>query len=127
MTGSGARPAFLEGEVLCFEDTEGVPCGDNPVNDYNGFHEVCSYMNYVYLLKCSDDTLYCGWTTDLKKRAAAHNSGRGAKYTRSRLPAELVYFEEYKDRHEALSREWHIKRMSRTDKEKLIASFHMAE
>ena len=69
-------------------------------------------MNYVYLVRCSDDTLYCGWTTDLKIRLAAHNSGKGAKYTRSRLPVELVYHEEYDDRHEALSREWHIKRMT---------------
>ncbi len=78
-------------------------------------------MNYVYLLRCADGSLYCGWTTRLDKRVEAHNSGRGAKYTRSRLPAELVWFEEYEDRHEALSREWHIKRMSRTEKEKLIA------
>ena len=47
-------------------------------------------MNYVYLLRCKDDTLYCGWTTDLGSRIAAHNSGKGAKYTRSRLPVELV-------------------------------------
>ena len=79
-------------------------------------------MNYVYLLRCADGSLYCGWTTRLDKRVEAHNSGRGAKYTRSRLPAELVWFEEYEDRYEALSREWHIKRMSRTEKEKLIAS-----
>ena len=61
-------------------------------------------MNYVYLLHCSDGSLYCGWTTDLKARLEAHNSGTGAKYTRSRLPVELVYHEEYEDRHEALSR-----------------------
>ena len=45
-------------------------------------------MNYVYILRCADDTLYCGWTTDLNKRLASHNSGRGAKYTRSRQPVE---------------------------------------
>ncbi len=78
-------------------------------------------MNYVYLLRCSDHTIYCGWTTDLNARLAAHNSGRGAKYTRSRLPVELVYAEEYADKHEAMSREWHIKQMSREEKEKLIA------
>ena len=76
-------------------------------------------MNYVYILRCADDTLYCGWTTDLTKRLVAHNSGRGAKYTRSRRPVELVYVEEYEDRHDALSREWHIKRMSREEKLKL--------
>ena len=77
-------------------------------------------MNYVYLLRCEDDTLYCGWTTDLEKRLAAHNSGAGAKYTRSRLPVEIVYYEEYEDKNEALSREWHIKRMSRAEKFALI-------
>lgn len=78
-------------------------------------------MNYVYLLRCADDTLYCGWTTDLAARLEAHNSGKGAKYTRSRRPVELVYSEEYEDRHEALSREWHIKRLSRQEKLALIA------
>jgi putative endonuclease len=76
-------------------------------------------MNYVYLLRCADGSLYCGWTTDLDARVKAHNSGRGAKYTRSRLPAELVWWETYADRHEALSREWHIKRMTRARKEAL--------
>ena len=78
-------------------------------------------MNYVYLLRCHDDTLYCGWTTDPQERLRVHNSGRGAKYTRSRLPVELVYQEAYEDRHEALSREWQIKQMSRMEKETLIA------
>lgn len=76
-------------------------------------------MNYVYILRCADGTLYCGWTTDINKRLDVHNSGRGAKYTRSRRPVELVYVEEYEDRHDALSREWHIKRMRREEKEKL--------
>lgn len=79
-------------------------------------------MNYVYILRCSDDTLYCGWTNDLEARVTAHNSGRGAKYTRSSLPAELVYSEEYESRSEAMSREWHIKRLSRSEKLELIAS-----
>ena len=77
-------------------------------------------MNYVYLLRCADDTLYCGWTTDLENRIAAHNAGIGAKYTRSRRPVELVYYEEYRDQHEALSREWHLKRLSREEKLRLI-------
>ena len=76
--------------------------------------------SYVYLLRCADGSLYCGWTTDPEARLAAHNSGRGAKYTRSRLPVELVYMEEYEDRHEALSRELHLKRMKREEKEKLV-------
>ena len=77
-------------------------------------------MNYVYLLRCSDNSIYCGWTTDLNARLAAHNSGHGAKYTRSRLPVELVYYEKYEDKTEALSREWHIKRLSREEKLRLI-------
>ena len=77
-------------------------------------------MNYVYLLRCADGSLYCGWTTDLEARVRAHNSGRGAKYTRSRLPVTLAYAETYEDRHEALSREYRIKKMDRTAKEKLI-------
>ena len=76
--------------------------------------------NYVYLLRCADDSLYCGWTTDLERRIAAHNNGTGAKYTKSRRPVELVYFEEYENRHEALSREWHIKRLSREEKLHLL-------
>ena len=77
-------------------------------------------MNYVYLLRCADDTLYCGWTTDLEHRVRVHNSGRGAKYTRSRLPVRLVYFEEFEDRKDALSREWHLKRLPREEKLLLI-------
>ena len=77
---------------------------------------------YVYILKCSDDTLYCGWTNDLNARIATHNSGKGAKYTRSRLPVKLVYFERFNSKHDAMSREWHIKRMSREEKMKLIES-----
>ena len=77
-------------------------------------------MNYVYLLRCADDTLYCGWTTDLEHRVRVHNRGRGAKYTRSRTPVKLVYFEEFEDRKEALSREWHLKRLTREKKLALI-------
>ena len=76
-------------------------------------------LNYVYLLRCADGSLYCGWTTDPEARLRTHNSGQGTKYTRSRLPVEMVHLEAYEDRHEALSREWHIKRMSHAEKEKL--------
>ena len=76
--------------------------------------------HYVYILKCSDGTLYTGWTTDVQKRLEAHNSGKGAKYTRSRLPAELVYTEEYDDKIEAQKREYAIKQLSRAEKEALI-------
>ncbi len=75
---------------------------------------------FVYLLRCSDDTLYCGWTTDLKRRLAAHNSGKGAKYTRTRRPVELVYFEELENKSSAMKREYEIKQLSRAEKLRLI-------
>ncbi|MGI6721126.1 MAG: GIY-YIG nuclease family protein [Anaerovoracaceae bacterium] len=77
-------------------------------------------MNYVYIVKCKDETLYTGWTNHLEERIAAHNAGRGAKYTRSRRPVELVYFETFEDRSEAISRECAIKRLSRRQKQRLI-------
>ena len=77
-------------------------------------------MNYVYMLRCRDGSLYTGWTNDLEKRLKAHNSGTASKYTRTRLPAELVYFEEWESKEAAMSREWHIKRLTREEKLKLI-------
>ena len=77
-------------------------------------------MNYTYIVKCSDETFYTGWTNDLKKRIEMHNSGKGAKYTKARLPVELVYYEAFDTKEEAMSREWHIKRLSRSEKRKLI-------
>lgn len=77
---------------------------------------------YVYLLKCSDGTLYCGYTDDLDKRVKIHNSGRGAKYTRGRIPVKAVYYEELSDKSAALKREAEIKKMTRKQKEELIAS-----
>ncbi|MBO4983667.1 MAG: GIY-YIG nuclease family protein [Clostridia bacterium] len=78
-------------------------------------------MNYTYILKCADDTLYCGWTNDLEKRLKAHNSGKGAKYTRSRLPVTLVYYEEFETSIEAQKREYQIKRLTRKQKLSLIS------
>lgn len=77
-------------------------------------------MNYVYMLRCADGSLYTGWTNDLDKRLKAHNSAKGAKYTKSRLPVELVYYEEYEDKRKALSREAAIKKLNKNAKEKLI-------
>ena len=77
-------------------------------------------MNYTYILRCQDDTLYTGWTTDLEKRVETHNLGKGAKYTRTRLPVELVYYEEFEDKIEAMKREYEIKQLKRTEKLKLI-------
>ena len=78
-------------------------------------------MSWVcYLLRCADDTLYCGITNDMGKRLAAHNAGEGAKYTRGRLPVSVVYSESCEDKSAALKREMKIKRMSRSAKQALI-------
>jgi len=77
-------------------------------------------MFFAYLVQCADGTLYGGYTTDLQKRLTAHNSGKGAKYTRSRLPVELVGWEECPTKEAAMSREWHIKRLTREQKFALI-------
>ena len=74
----------------------------------------------VYIVRCCDGSLYTGVTTDIEKRLAAHNSGRGAKYTRSRRPVELVYHEECEDHSGALRRELEIKAMTREQKLNII-------
>ncbi len=76
---------------------------------------------YVYILECSDSTLYTGWTRDVEKRIREHNIGKaGAKYTKSRRPVKLVYFEKAEGLSEALKREARIKRLSRKNKLLLI-------
>ena len=77
-------------------------------------------MNYTYIVECADGSLYCGWTNNLEKRIADHNAGKGAKYTKTRLPVKLVYYEEFDTKEEAMSREWHIKQLRREKKMKLI-------
>ncbi len=77
-------------------------------------------MNFTYIVRCSDGTLYAGWTNHLEKRMKAHNNGSGAKYTRTRRPVELVYYEEFETKEEAMRREYAIKQLSRQEKLKLI-------
>lgn len=77
-------------------------------------------MSFVYILRCADGTLYTGWTNDLDRRLAAHSAGHGARYTRARLPVELLYAETLPTREAAMSREWHIKRLTREEKLALI-------
>lgn len=80
-------------------------------------------MYYVYILRCSDDSLYTGYTNDLDSRVETHNAGKGARYTRTRLPVRLVYHEEFESKADAMSREWHIKHdMTREAKIALIKS-----
>lgn len=76
---------------------------------------------YVYMLRCADGTLYTGWTNHLATRVAAHEMGKGAKYTRGRLPVTLVYWEALGDKQAAMRREYAIKRLPRREKLNLIA------
>lgn len=87
--------------------------------------ENCVMCNhYVYMLECSDGSLYTGYTDNVDKRLDTHNRGKGAKYTRSRLPCILVYVEVYASKQEAMSREWYIKhKLSRKDKLQLIQTY----
>lgn len=77
-------------------------------------------MHFVYMVRCTDDTLYTGYTTDLERRIEEHNDGAGAKYTRGRTPVELVHAEAFDSRSGALRREHEIKQLSRTAKERLL-------
>ena len=79
---------------------------------------------FVYLLECRDRSYYCGIATDLEKRLKKHNSGKGAKYTRSRLPVKLVFSEKAGSKSLALKREARIKKLSRKQKTALIESFN---
>ena len=78
-------------------------------------------MNYVYIIRCVDNSLYTGWTNNLEKRFRDHCSGKGAKYTRGRGPLELVYYEIYQDKRDAMKREYEIKHLSKVKKEELIS------
>lgn len=71
---------------------------------------------FVYLLRCSDGSLYCGWTVDLDRRLAAHGEGRGSAYVRRRLPARYAAAWRAEDRSHAMSAEAHIKRLTRAEK-----------
>ncbi len=77
---------------------------------------------FVYILECADGSFYTGWTTDLERRVAQHNTGRGAGYTRSHRPVKLVYWEEHPDRSSAQRRELALKRLPRARKLALIAA-----
>ena len=82
-----------------------------------------SEENYTYILECADGTLYCGWTNHLQERVAAHNAGKGAKYTKNRRPVVLKYYETFSTKQEAMRREWAVKQLSRKEKLALIGQF----
>jgi len=76
--------------------------------------------NFIYIIKCKDDSLYTGWTNDLEARIKAHNEGRGAKYTKGRGPVELLYTEEFDTKEEAMKREFALKKLTKAKKMELI-------
>ncbi|MFD1586682.1 GIY-YIG nuclease family protein [Halorientalis brevis] len=78
--------------------------------------------HYVYVLRCADDTLYTGYTTDVERRVAEHDAGEGAKYTRGRTPVECIHVESYETKSAAMSREYEIKQLSRAEKERVVDS-----
>ena len=80
-------------------------------------------MNYAYLVRCSDNSLYAGWTNDIEKRLKSHNDGTGAKYTKSRRPVMLAYLEEFETKSEAMKREAALKKMTHKQKEELVADW----
>ena len=78
-------------------------------------------MYFTYLLRCADDTFYCGITNNLQKRLHSHNASKtGARYTRTRRPVELVYFEEFTTRSQSQIREAQIKKLTKKDKQNLV-------
>ena len=113
----------LSGECASTQDVHGiiVDC-DTILNDASVQGDESKEMHYIYLVRCSDDSLYCGWTTDLKRRIDAHNGHipGGAKYTRGRRPVTLVYAESFHQKQEAQRREYAIKQMTKTKKLRLI-------
>lgn len=113
----------LSGECTSTQEVQGiiVDC-DTILNDASVQGDESKEMHYIYLVRCSDDSLYCGWTTDLKRRIDAHNGDipGGAKYTRGRRPVTLVYAESFHQKQEAQRREYAIKRMTKTKKLRLI-------
>jgi len=82
-------------------------------------------MFYFYILRCFDNSLYCGQTNDLERRVKEHNFDikKSSKYTRGRRPLKLVYFEKFKTKNEAMKREWEVKKWKKMKKEKLILSY----
>lgn len=84
-------------------------------------------MHFVYILRCGDDSLYTGYTNDVEKRVEVHNSGKGAKYTRSRLPVELVYYKRVDSKSIGLRLEAKIKKLSKNKKEALVKAYKLSK
>lgn len=84
-------------------------------------------MNYTYILRCADGSLYTGWTNDLEQRVRKHNAGNGGKYTRARRPVSLCYWEAFSTKEEAMRREWEIKQLPRSGKLRLMEGWREPE
>ena len=82
-------------------------------------------MYFVYMVRCVDNSLYTGYTTDLERRVKTHNEGKGAKYTRARLPVRLVYYKEVENMSEGLKLEAKLKKLSKKKKEDLVQGFEL--
>ncbi|WP_276887066.1 GIY-YIG nuclease family protein [Anaerococcus lactolyticus] len=82
-------------------------------------------MHFVYIVRCEDGSLYTGYTTDVKERLITHNSGKGAKYTRSRLPVSLVYYKRVDSKSIGLRLEARIKKLTKKEKEALVKAFNL--
>lgn len=93
------------------------------IKNEQAYSGITIIMNYTYIVKCKDETLYTGWTTDLDRRIKAHNEKKGAKYTKNRTPVQLVYYETFLTKQEAMQREYAIKQLSRKEKLALIETF----
>ena len=106
-------PAETEGKEKKSEDKPADKIAEKPA-------EKSAEVNYAYLLRCADGSLYAGWTNDLEKRLAAHQSGKGAKYTKAHLPVELAYHETFATKEEAMRREYELKQMTKAQKEALL-------
>ena len=84
-----------------------------------------SEKHFAYMERCKDDTIYSGYAVDPYKREEVHNSGKGAKYTRTRLPVKLVYFEEFDNKKDAMKREYAFKQYSHSEKEEIIKKYNI--
>lgn len=89
--------------------------------------KIKSQKHYAYMVRCKDNSIYSGYAVNPYKREEVHNSGKGAKYTRARLPVKLVYFEEFEDKKDALRREREFKKYTHIEKEEFINNFKKIE
>ncbi len=117
-----AETAGPEQVVVPTDPTDKKQAVETPTEKKTDASAMKEGVNYAYLLRCADGSLYAGWTNDLEKRLAAHQSGKGAKYTKAHLPVELAYHETFATKEEAMRREWELKQMTKAQKEALVQS-----